>query len=78
MISNIWFVGFACSYAAIGITTGREHGCIIKSDHMQIPYTLHDLSHSMPQLLQSVQKNNKANNNTKKKKTNGVCRLLNF
>ena len=39
---------------------------LLKNEYLGL-YMLHDLSHSMPPLLQSV-----------KKKTKGVCRLLNF
>ena len=40
----------------------------LKMNHLGL-YTLHDLSHSIPQLLQSVKK---------KTTTKAVCRLLNF
>ena len=39
---------------------------LLKNEYLGL-YMLHDLSHSMPPLLQSV-----------KKKKKGVCRLLNF
>ena len=41
MISDIWFVVFPLSYAAITgmiyLTTGRAQFCHQKSDHMQAP-----------------------------------------
>ena len=42
----------------------------LKMNHLGL-YTLHVLSHSRPQLLQSVKKK-------KTKKIKGACRLLNF
>ena len=44
----------------------------LKMNHLGF-YTLHDLSHSMSQLLLSVK-----NAKKKQKKTKGVCQLLNF
>ena len=44
----------------------------LKMNHLGL-YKLHILSHSRPQLLQSVKKKKKT-----KKKTKGACRLLNF
>ena len=38
MISNIWFVGFAVMLQLEYLHV--EQGCIIKSDHMQIPIKL--------------------------------------